>query len=248
MIFITGDVHADFRRFNKNSFYEQTETTKDDYLIICGDFGIWDDSPRERYELDILNARSFTTLFVTGNHSNYDLLATLPVSEWHGGKVQFIRDSVIHLMRGQMYDICGNKFFTMGGASSHDISDGILEPDDPFFKTKQRELDMRNALYRINHKTWWKEELPSDEEYQTAINTLEANDWKTDYIITHCLPTNVANEVGRGLYTHDRLTDFLEEITQRCEFRHLFCGHYHINRIVMDKYVVLYEQIVRLNP
>ena len=37
----------------------------------------------------------------------------------------------------------------MGGASSHDISGGILEPDDPQFKRKCRMLDHRGALYRV---------------------------------------------------------------------------------------------------
>ncbi len=45
-IFITGDTHADFERFKKEIFYEQTELTKNDYVIVCGDFGgIWDGSP-----------------------------------------------------------------------------------------------------------------------------------------------------------------------------------------------------------
>ena len=40
MIFITGDTHAEFeRRFKTENFPEQKEMTKDDYVIICGDFG-----------------------------------------------------------------------------------------------------------------------------------------------------------------------------------------------------------------
>ena len=39
MIYITGDCHADFTRFNTENFPEQAEMTKDDYVIICGDFG-----------------------------------------------------------------------------------------------------------------------------------------------------------------------------------------------------------------
>jgi len=138
MIFITGDTHGDFTRFNTHIFPEQKEMTKDDYVIVCGDFGIWDASKRERYWLDWLNDKPFTTLFVTGNHSNYDLLNQYPVSEWNGGSVQYIRDTVIHLMRGQVFDIGGKRCLTMGGASSHDISDGILEPDDPDFRRKKR--------------------------------------------------------------------------------------------------------------
>lgn len=129
-VFITGDTHGDFTRFKKEIFYEQTELTKDDCVIITGDFGsVWDGSAKEQRQLDWLEHRPFTTLFVSGNHENFDLLAEYPVEDWHGGKVQHIRPSVIHLLRGQVYDIQGKTFFTMGGGSSHDISGGILEPN-----------------------------------------------------------------------------------------------------------------------
>ena len=129
-IFITGDTHAGFRRFRKKTFPQQAGLTKDDYVIICGDFGgVWDGTPRERNWLDWLEAKPFTTLFVSGNHENYDLLSALPVETWNGGKVQRVRPSVVHLMRGQVYEIGGRRFFTMGGASSHDIGDGILDTD-----------------------------------------------------------------------------------------------------------------------
>ena len=42
MIYITGDCHGNFERFNVSIFSEQKEMTKDDYVIICGDFGgVW---------------------------------------------------------------------------------------------------------------------------------------------------------------------------------------------------------------
>lgn len=153
MIYVTGDTHGEWLyRLNMNSFPEQKEMTKDDCVIICGDFGIWDHSKKENYNLDWLENKPFTTLFVSGNHENYDILDSLPVSAWKGGKVNFVRPSVIHLMRGQIYDIEGNKFFTFGGASSHDISDGILEQDDPRIKKWKKDY---SKMFRINHVTWW---------------------------------------------------------------------------------------------
>ena len=80
-------------------------------------------------------------------------------------------------MRGQIFDIQGKTFFTMGGASSHDIQDGILEPDDPLLKKKCRRLDASGALYRVNHRSWWKDELPNEEEYQTARANLDRAGW-----------------------------------------------------------------------
>ena len=43
MIYATGDTHGNFERFRGEYFPEQTSMTKDDYVIVCGDFGgVWD--------------------------------------------------------------------------------------------------------------------------------------------------------------------------------------------------------------
>lgn len=39
-IYVTGDIHAEPDRFNTENFPEQKELTRDDYMIICGDFGL----------------------------------------------------------------------------------------------------------------------------------------------------------------------------------------------------------------
>ena len=112
MVFVTGDTHGDWiNRLNVDSFPEQKEMTKDDYVIICGDFGgVWnfeEESSYEKQVLDWLEQRNFTTLFVDGNHENFTRLYNYSVEAWHGGKVHRIRNSVIHLMRGEIFDIDG---------------------------------------------------------------------------------------------------------------------------------------------
>ena len=82
MIYITGDTHADFSRFNIENFPIQSDMTKNDYVIICGDFGgVWSFEEESSYEkeiLDWLDSRNFTTLFVDGNHENFDQYPALP--------------------------------------------------------------------------------------------------------------------------------------------------------------------------
>ena len=198
MIYITGDCHADFRRFSTDIFPEQHEMTKEDYVIICGDFGgVWDkdkESAREKWWLDWLDAKPYTTLFVDGNHENFDRLYSYPVEVWHGGKVHKIRNSVIHLMRGQVFKIDGKKIFTFGGAGSHDISGGILELDDPNFRAKKKRLDQGYEPYRINHLSWWEQELPSQEEMEKALKEtiirVKQNSMK--YRSEHLPPTDMA--------------------------------------------------------
>ena len=71
MIYLTGDTHSDFARFSTDKFQIQKEMTKNDYVIICGDFGgVWNylvESTYEKYWLNWLNEKNFTTLFVDGN-------------------------------------------------------------------------------------------------------------------------------------------------------------------------------------
>lgn len=223
MIYITGDCHSNFERFNTRNFPEQKEMTKDDYVIICGDFGgVWNkdgESKMETSALDWLDGKSFTTLFVDGNHENFDRLYAYPVEMWHGGKVHKIRPSIIHLMRGQVFELEGKKIFTFGGASSHDISAGILEPDDPKFKLKKKVLDQGWEPYRINHVSWWKEELPSEEEKQEGLENLQKYHNEVDFIVTHCCASSTQAIFSDGLYKPDVLTEYFETIRQTARFK-----------------------------
>lgn len=248
MIYITGDTHSDFSRFEEDKFPIQSEMTKDDYVIVCGDFGgVWtfeEESSREKYFLDWLNERNFTTLFVDGNHENYTRLYNdYPVEEWHNGKVHKIRDSVLHLIRGEIFDIDDKKIFTFGGAKSHDIQDGILNLDE---EEKIYEYRKRGAYFRIRDFSWWDLELPTEEEMRNGINNLEKVNYKVDYVISHCCPTNIQALLGGGTFKKDYLTDYLQEISEKLDFKKWYFGHYHDNKQVNEQYVLLYEDIVPL--
>ena len=247
MIYATGDTHGNFQRFQAQHFPEQATMTREDYMIICGDFGgVWDGSEKEAHKLDWLESLPFTTLFVSGNHENFDLLAKYPVEEWNGGKIQRIRPHVIHLMRGQVYELQGYTFFTMGGASSHDIEDGILNPNAPDFEEQYWALRRMGAYFRVNHHSWWKEELPSPAEYEEAQRNLERVHYDVDYIITHCAPSGIEDTLSDGGFVHDHLTDFLEEVRNNANFYYWLFGHYHDNKMIDDRFVLLWEQMVQV--
>ena len=83
MIYVTGDCHGNFRRFQSDCFPEQANMTKDDTVIITGDCGgVWFGDSRDDETLDWLERLPFTLAFVCGNHENYDALARYPVAEW----------------------------------------------------------------------------------------------------------------------------------------------------------------------
>lgn len=246
MIFATGDTHGNFQRFSTKVFPEQKDMTRDDYMIICGDFGgVWDGSKQESYWLDWLEDKPFTTLFVDGNHENFTALNTLPIEEWHSGKIHRVRPNILHLMRGQVFDIGGHTFFTMGGAASHDIQDGILDPAAPDFEEQYWLKRRLRQMFRVKGVSWWPEEMPSQEEYAEANRNLERVGWKVDYIITHCCPTSTQQKINSN-FTPDALTDYLEEVKRRCDFQYFLFGHYHDNQKIDDRFVLLWEQIVRV--
>ena len=247
MIYVTGDCHGNFARFEQKNFPEQANMTKDDTVIITGDFGgVWFGDSRDDETLDWLERLPFTLVFVCGNHENYDALARYPVAEWRGGKVHRIRPHVLYLMRGQIFELESYRFFTMGGAKSHDIEDGILEPDTSDFERRLTMLQRKpRARYRINHISWWAQELPSDEEYDQARRNLDAVGWAVDYIITHCAPTSITL-MGSRHNEADRLTDFLQEVQERAKYHYWLFGHYHDNKAIDEKHILLWEQIVQI--
>lgn len=99
--------------------------------------------------------------------------------------------------------------------------------------------------FRVKGVSWWPEELPADGEYLTALETLERASWKADYVITHCAPTSISQMIDRD-YQPDALTDFLETVNQRLDFHHWIFGHYHDNRKLTEKHILLWEQMVRV--
>ena len=250
MIYITGDCHCNFERFNTEIFPEQEEMTKADYVIVCGDFGgVWDkdaSGKKETWWLDWLENKPFTTLFVDGNHENFDRLYSYPVEMWNGGKVHKIRPSVIHLMRGQVYLLDGKKIFSFGGARSHDISGGVLEPEDPDYKIKKKQLDQGWEPYRINHVSWWAQEMPTAEEMEEGRRNLKGHGNCVDFIVTHCCSSGTQACLGGGMFTPDELTKYFQELRETIRFKKWFFGHYHDNKNVNAEEILLYEQIIRI--
>ena len=251
MIYITGDTHGDVTRFSMDNFPEQKTFTdqNENYVIICGDFGlIWNylaETPSEKYWLNWIENKKFTTLFVDGNHEAFTRLYDYPVKEWNGGLVHEIRPHVLHLMRGQVFNIDCCTIFTFGGARSHDI-DNLLDLDDPDFTEKRKQFQKDNLFYRVKGISWWEEEMPTQEEMQTGLGNLENNNWNVDYIITHDCTSSATALYSHGSFKTDELNAYLEEIRCRCEFKKWFFGHLHEDKQINDKEVLLYRQIVRI--
>lgn len=245
MLFLTGDCHGDFRRFSTKSFPIQKTLTKEDLVVILGDAGfLWDGSKQDDHWLDWLEAKPFTTVDIGGNHENYDLLEQYPKIHWKGGLAYQLRPSVLHLCRGQIYDLNGFKTFVMGGAESHD-TEVILPPGPELAKTRRR-LKRQGISYRVYGQSWWSQELPSPAEHVLAWYNLQQAGMAVDLILTHCAPNRIQEKLA-PLYPTNDLTIFLQLVKGLVPYDRWFCGHYHQSWCSQeDRFQVLYEEIIPL--
>lgn len=228
MIYLSGDTHGIFDLDKVLDFFEievlLRDVSKEDYLIILGDAGVcWDGGEKDAWVLKKLRELPVTVLWLDGNHENFDLLREYPVTEWNGGKVQRIAPDVIHLMRGYVYYIEGKLFWVFGGGMSVD------------------------KIWRREGISWWKEEMPSYEEYDRGLENLQKAEFQVDYILTHTVPRRVAEQlVDVMLPGEEALQYYLQEVAERTSFSGWYFGHWHMDRTVDEKYHGLMEEIVRL--
>lgn len=224
-VLIVGDCHGNLDNLTRvENKYD--DLTKEDYVIICGDFGfIWKNEPDtlEKYWLNKINNYPFTTLFIDGNHENFNRLNSYPIKEWHGGKIHKIKESIFHLMRGEIFNINNKTIFCFGGAASPD------------------------RAYRTPYKSWWPEEIPSQEEYDNAIVNLEKINYRPNYIITHVMPDFFIRELYGGKYIGgDKTAYMLNDFLFQCVYDKWYCGHYHMDVGVRDNLQICFKKIYEL--
>ncbi len=227
-LFITGDTHAhiDIGKLASKNWKKGASLTRNDCLIIVGDFGlVWSEkSETEIYYRNWLNTKPWTTLFVDGNHENHEALRRFPIKEKFNGLVSEIMPNIFWLRRGEVYEINGKKIFTFGGAQSTD------------------------RIYRTEGISWWPREIPSDEEYQNGWKNLAKHDNEVDIVVSHTICHNeVANFIDGGNVFHgNRMFDptcfMLQDFKDKIQFKDWYFGHYHTDKTI-GKFHCLYQRI-----
>lgn len=240
MNYFTGDTHGhiDIHKLGSKRWPEGKHLTKEDNLIILGDFGlVWSAIPTERelHWLEWLNEKPWTTLVVKGNHENHPMFYEFPEVEMFGNKVRQIRDSIFVLETGEIYTIDGKDYLVIGGAASID---------------KHR---------RVEGLSWWPEELLSKEQENRTLSNLDKVNWKVDYVITHTGPVDVLSDLFPELNIcrmsmpayqdkfRDPVAHFLQHLlNEGLEFKKWYFGHFHENREhISTKFRCLYEDIIK---
>jgi predicted phosphohydrolase len=230
-LFITADTHGgqdhDMEKLNSTKFPEGKYLTKDDVIIITGDFGclfyLPDSKFYEEYKYWFrwLNEKPWTTVFCDGNHENYDLLDVLPEIDMFGSQVGKVASSIFHLKRGNIYTICGKSIFAFGGAPSH---------------------DKQNRMVGID---WWAREIPNYAEMQHGLANLNGIK-HVDLIITHDAPIDIRNQLIDRDSDDLTVAKYLSHILTIVDFDEWYFGHFHQDRIILHegrKYVCSYRNV-----
>ena len=238
-IFVTGDTHGniDISKLSTESWPEQKGLTRDDILIIAGDFGgVWHDGTNGSVDQDddLLKwheDKPYTTIFLDGNHDNHPFIATFPEVEFLGACCNQIRPHVYHIKRGEVLHAGRHRIWCMGGAQSPD------------------------RVYRKAGINWWPEEIPSDDEWKHAFETLESEN--PDILITHEVNYTAACRIfwhSYGNTKRNTVSARLDEALNRALYKKLpisdwYFGHRHED-VDLDidgiHYHALYQRVIEL--
>ncbi len=216
VVYITGDTHGDRTRLSRRAL---RRLKRGDTLIVCGDFGfLWDGSDSEAAFLATLAKRPYTIAFLDGRHENFQLLAGYPVVDWNGGTAQRINERVYHLLRGEIYTIDGERYFTFGGGVSDD-------------------RDLRRPGV-----SWWPEETPSAAEQQYALDNLAACDNRVDYILTHVPSAKSCMRLSTKM-EEDVVSLFLNRLEDTVICRRWYFGSLHKDRAISGQRQAVYADL-----
>lgn len=225
-IFVTGDVHQsiDIHKLSSSVFKVGKELTKNDILIVLGDAGFvfsygQKASGEEKFWRNWISEKPWTTFCTMGNHEAYSFIKDFPIVEFHGAPAIKITDSLFYEVRGEIYTFDNKTFLSLGGADSTDIG------------------------WRRKGVSWWEEETITQEQIDKVLENLKQYDNKVDYLLTH----TGGSEVCRNLGFEPRQSDLmLDKVLEKIDYKHRYCGHYHVDKIINDRTRILFDDIIEI--
>lgn len=221
-ILVTGDVHGDILLL-----LEMVRSIEnDEMLFVTGDFGLfWFDinSNSDKYTIlnNMLESKNAYIVFVDGNHENHNFINRTEISEFCGAKYHKLLPRVIHIMRGEIVNIDGIKIFCFGGAYSVD------------------------RFWREKNKTYFEEELPNENEYDSGLNNLINADFKVDYIITHTCQRRLVKKLGQRHKAIEeiKLQNYIQWIVDNVEYKKHYFGHWHMDKKISESDIAIFNNI-----
>ena len=90
--------------------------------------------------------------------------------------------------------------------------------------------------------------MPTNAEYREATSSLKENGNCVDYIITHTAPTQIIRQMGYRPDAHDaEFCGFLEWVMYEVKFEKWFFGHWHIDKMIYDKFRAIHFGVETVN-
>lgn len=222
-IICTGDLHGELSRLIKLNTILVNQLNKDDILIVLGDFGmIWNEATMMK-KLEAIGRLPFTVAFLDGNHENFNLLKrTERIIEWNGARAGLLPYNIIHLLRGEIYEINNKRIGVCGGADSVD------------------------KWWRTEGTSWWADEQITEQDYNNFKTNLGTNN-KIDIMLSHDCPTEILpivklySGVNDGAITNSQKQ--LQKINTIADISKWYFGHWHIDLPIDNKFQCLYYNI-----
>jgi len=246
MIYITGDCHGEvLQRFSYNKHPFLKNLTANDTIFVLGDIGLyWPNYEKEtEYQLTNIN-KPWKTIFIAGNHDNYDFIETLPIVQPNfliSGTIR--QDKQFYWIDKSCILKIDNKIILcIAGAKSHDSKYIFEKEEKSFIKIAKR----RNLPYRINHITWWNQEEIDIKDVRATLKNYGSN--KVNYIMSHDAPAHF-NNIAKKIDIYNDYEDnegelFLEELDQTLDFDYWYHGHYHFEDYIYENHVCVYHSIL----
>lgn len=206
------------------------ETTKKDLLIILGDCGInYLGGSRDAELKELICTNEITLFCLRGNHEMRpsDVRGMVEI-DYCGARayVEYEYPNIIYAKDGEIYNINGKRFLTIGGAYSVD------------------------KWYRIEMGRQWfaNEQLSKDERSQILEKISGEN---VDFILTHTCPLQFQPTDlfigGINQATVDKEMEiWLTEVEEKVWYGNWLFGHFHQDRQIRPGVTMLYNGIIEL--
>ena len=233
-IYLTGDTHGDYHALEKR--LKWLDLTENDYIIICGDFGSEYGGQVFGGIKKLCKKYPCTFIVVRGNHDTRYWRDHEGQEGWHltYNDHFLVQDKYPNLWyakdEGDVVNIDGKDFIFIPGAWSID------------------------GFYRqINHIIFEPEEQLTSTEFALLLENIQEYGLdKEYYVVAHTYPIDIEDLV-RDLFMANytgsidkSMEECIQIILNKICFKKYFFGHLHDDRIINNKYHMLYHHVVKL--
>ena len=233
-VFCTGDIHGSLSRIK--TLCKQENTTKDDYLVICGDLGLnYFLDERDVYLKNKLAEMPITIIGIHGNHEE---------RAWNIPAYRIVYNEEL-------------KCYTW----SEPDKPSIIFPENGIFYLKDKKCLCLGGAYSVDKYyrlycgagRWFESEQITPKEQERILNIIDTEN-SFNYIFSHTVPLKYERELEDLFLPSidqsmvDKSTEkFLDKVEDKIMYDHWYFGHYHASFDLTDKVTILFNEFIELN-